>query len=87
MGLRIFSNNKKCKLSFSIICASGIAGTIIDLDHYLPTIGFEGWGLAGRPLHLPLVIGVGVLLLYSCTRLRRLVIKLVLRKKNEQKMA
>lgn len=62
----------------------GLAGLLVDLDHWLAFKGIEcASPLAGRPLHVPLAIVAGCLGIYCCTRLRGLAARLVL--KNEKK--
>lgn len=59
----------------------GVINVLVDLDHFLYYwVGFKGWGLAGRPLHVPLAIVAGCIFVYCCARIGRLVGKQVLKK-------
>ncbi len=59
----------------------GLAGVLVDLDHWFAYQGIQFIPLLeGRPLHLFLAIIAGCVVVYSISRLRRLVTKLVLKK-------
>jgi hypothetical protein len=58
---------------------SGISGVVIDADHWLNLTAFRGWGLDGRPLHVPVVIIACCLGLYSYTRIRGCATRMVLK--------
>lgn len=49
----------------------GISGFLLDIDHFLYP-AFQGWGLVGRPLHVPMAIFAGLFAIYCCACIRRL---------------
>ena len=71
-------------LAFRIICYSGLAGILVDIDHIIFWIVqyFTKGELAftGRVLHTPLLIGSGIVLLGCGAYLGGLYIKYLLRR-------
>jgi len=78
MGLRLFRNHPMLRLTLALGFWGGFAGVLVDLDHWFNTTGFKGWGLKGRPLHLPLAILAGCVGIYSIARLGRWSVVVVL---------
>jgi hypothetical protein len=79
MGLRLFNNYKKQWLALGLGFWGGFAGILVDIDHWFNTTGFKGWGMDGRPLHVPLAILACCVGVYSYSRLRRLAFRVVLK--------
>lgn len=63
-------DGRKIKLAFFIGFCGGLAGVLVDLDHF--------WG--GRYAHSPLLFLAGVIIIYCSARLAGLFLRLVLKR-------
>jgi hypothetical protein len=86
--------NKDTNNHYTVFCAlyfgflGGCVNVLVDIDHLLYFAGWENIPyeiLAGRPLHITMVVLAGCLFLYSIARLSRLGSKLVLKAPNNDK--
>ena len=81
LGIRYCRNHQKVWLAFLLGFWGGIANCLVDIDHWFNTQTFIIPALLpGRPLHIPLAIIASCVAIYSCTRIRGLDVKLVLKR-------
>lgn len=83
MGIFSFRNNKMLGKSLFVVICCGIAGVLIDTDHL---IAYYAQVEGGRFLHVPVFILGCVVLCSLVAYSGGLVIKDILRKRNERKM-
>ena len=77
MGIRHIFNRKLWGVPLYVIGFCGLVGMAVDVDHAL------AYWLEipdGRFLHLPLLAGAVIIILYCCTRGAGLYIRMVLRR-------
>jgi len=80
MGLRLFHNHKKLWAALALGFWGGTSAVLVDIDHWFNLTSFKGWGMAGRPLHVPLAIIACCLGICSYSCLRGLSAKMVLKR-------